>query len=491
MQGNVLPGPLPAAPKRRRKGVVVGLALAGVGVAAVASAAVVVGARLGGGGDQPEMHLPDNTVMFAKVDLDPAANQKLDAIRFLQRFPDAGDVRDDTDLRRWAYEQLSKDSDNAMPWSQVEPWLGQRMGVGVLPAAHEAEPETVVAVQVTDEAAAKDALAKGFDGSSGAVVSGGWAIIAPTQALAEDAAAAAESSSLADDPVFADDADALGEDGIAAMWLDGAGLLPLLQESGVADQFGGATKPLLGTNMQGRLMGALRFDGATLELAGMVNGAEGGQATSSDASGVADLPASTTLGVGASVDTSNFDDVWAKALEQAEGTGLDPEALLAQVEEALGVSLPEDLVTLIGKGLTVGVEDFSGGSPSLGIRGRSLPGRDAGQIVDRLVTVATQSGLGLEQRETGDGWVLATTPGYADALAGDGDLGDREKVKKVLPGVDSAPVAFYADLEALATLAEENGTSAEDAQTMRELRAVGMSMTSDGESASFTVRLGG
>ena len=57
-------------------------------VAGVAAAGAVVGTALSGGGDQPEQHLPGSAVLFAKVDLDPAASQKIDALRFLRTLPD-------------------------------------------------------------------------------------------------------------------------------------------------------------------------------------------------------------------------------------------------------------------------------------------------------------------------------------------------------------------------------------------------------------------
>src|SRR5207245_7130939 len=81
--GNVLP----SSPRRGRRGlvaalvVVVLLAVAGVGYAGYATILKPHGAS-------PEEATPANAVAFGKVDLDPAAQQKLAVYRLAKRFPD-------------------------------------------------------------------------------------------------------------------------------------------------------------------------------------------------------------------------------------------------------------------------------------------------------------------------------------------------------------------------------------------------------------------
>ena len=62
----------------------------GVGLAVVASAGAgfAAGTVVGGGGTQPEDVLPDTVVAYVDVDLDPAAQQKVNLVRLLGRFPD-------------------------------------------------------------------------------------------------------------------------------------------------------------------------------------------------------------------------------------------------------------------------------------------------------------------------------------------------------------------------------------------------------------------
>ena len=87
-----------------------------VGGAAVAVAALVGGiaygaASLSGGGTQPEGALPAGAIAFAKVDLDPAAGQKVDAIRFMRKFPSLrGHVAQDADLRKVLFDAVADDA---------------------------------------------------------------------------------------------------------------------------------------------------------------------------------------------------------------------------------------------------------------------------------------------------------------------------------------------------------------------------------------------
>ena len=110
--------------------IVAGTAAAGVGWTAFS--------RLNGAGPQPESVLPADTVAFMKVDLNPSAAQKVAAVRFALRFPEAkGQVTETSDLRKVAFDQMKQDSElkDVDYAADVEPWLGERFGVGLLPGA--------------------------------------------------------------------------------------------------------------------------------------------------------------------------------------------------------------------------------------------------------------------------------------------------------------------------------------------------------------------
>nr|WP_257908767.1 hypothetical protein [Janibacter limosus] len=71
--------------------------------------------KVNGGGPQPESALPGTAVAFAKVDLDPSADQKLDAFRFARKFPGAKDslngVDENGDLRKELFDALQDDGE--------------------------------------------------------------------------------------------------------------------------------------------------------------------------------------------------------------------------------------------------------------------------------------------------------------------------------------------------------------------------------------------
>ena len=120
----------PPRPGRGRTVALVGGILA---IVAVGAGGAFAFQQVSGGGAQPESVLPANTLAFAKVDLDPSAGQKLDAIRFIRKFPDAkGEVKEDSDLREVVFKSLQDDGQlKGVDYAKdIEPWLGQRIGFG-------------------------------------------------------------------------------------------------------------------------------------------------------------------------------------------------------------------------------------------------------------------------------------------------------------------------------------------------------------------------
>ena len=74
-------------------------------VAALIGGVTVAVRGLSGGGSQPEDALPAGAIAFAKIDLDPPAGQKINAIRFLRKFPALKDkVGLNADLRESLFD---------------------------------------------------------------------------------------------------------------------------------------------------------------------------------------------------------------------------------------------------------------------------------------------------------------------------------------------------------------------------------------------------
>ena len=240
--GSVLPA-YPAPAPRRRRGLVAMVA-AGVAVAVAAGGGLAWAAFNGDTGNQPERHLPRTTAALVKVDLDPSGPQKIEAARFLSKFPDSG-TSQDSDLRKVVYDRLSESGDRVPPWSEVRDWIGDRAGVAMVADAD----APVVVLQVTDEAKARASL-----GSSAVklpagsfTVADGWATISDTKAHLDAVTGGLAQGTLADDSAFRHDVDALGDAGVLSGWADFSRLSSLAQRLGGGLAAGG----LLGGGLPG------------------------------------------------------------------------------------------------------------------------------------------------------------------------------------------------------------------------------------------------
>src|SRR4051794_27668385 len=82
------PDPRGAADRPSRRGNRLVAAIgAAIAVTLIGGTASAVGLLLSGGGPQPEDVFPGNAFAFAKIDLDPAAGQKIALARLLHKFP--------------------------------------------------------------------------------------------------------------------------------------------------------------------------------------------------------------------------------------------------------------------------------------------------------------------------------------------------------------------------------------------------------------------
>ncbi len=102
---------------------------AGVAVVASAGAGFAAGTVVGGGGTQPEDVLPDTVVAYVDIDLDPAAEQKVNLVRLLGRFPDVEkQYGPEPDIRTVVVDWLVEGSE--LEDADVSAWIGDRAGIG-------------------------------------------------------------------------------------------------------------------------------------------------------------------------------------------------------------------------------------------------------------------------------------------------------------------------------------------------------------------------
>ncbi len=196
-------------------------------------------------GTQPAQALPAETLGYVSVDLDPSGEQKIEAMRTLQKFPAFEDeigLDTDDDLRQKLFEEIQEsDACEGLDYADdIEPWLGDRMAVAAVDLGEDV-PTPVLVVQVKDADQAEDGLAKlrdcagpteaegledgtESDGDEdteelgGWSVEGDWAVIAETTDIAEDVAGKAREASLADDEDFQRWTGEAGEAGILSAY---------------------------------------------------------------------------------------------------------------------------------------------------------------------------------------------------------------------------------------------------------------------------------
>jgi hypothetical protein len=539
-EGQTFPGvpqqPVPA-PSTGRRGLVVGaVALVTVGLAGTAVAA---GALLSGGGTQPEDVLPSGALAFAKLDLDPAAGQKVALYRLAQEFPDVEVTGEDSikdDLLASFFEG-SEDIDYA---TQVEPWIGERVGVGAFPDGDDEgdEPDALAAFAYTDREAAEAALPDLVAGDGGFFAfseAGDFVLIGDSQQAVD--AAASGGSSLADDEGYGTAVGALEGDQIATAWADLEAVwaaLPEEDKAAATESYGDALTPT------GQVVLGVHADASFLEVTGQALGVSTGvdvaQLGASEGSGMLRqfpddlLVGLSATGVGEAL-TSSFEDLRAAIGDET----------LDDLAAQLGLTLPDDLRVLLGDELALGVLD--GEEPSFVARTRTsdpaaalavaeklsglagLPGSEplpeeelapdeegpSAQECDELAAEGFAEDLGispedlavicpgsggapapaeegrvapLAAQEYEEGIAMGSSEQALARITTPGTLGSSEAFQQAVPDAASASVVLYADLAGLMGLLPFG----DDGPDLGALRAVGMT-AQGGEDGTFRLRV--
>ncbi|CAB4687508.1 MAG: DUF3352 domain-containing protein [Actinobacteria bacterium] len=484
-------GPLTPGPPRpgRRRLVVIGI---GGGLAlGVAAAAAWAATWYFADGPQAAEALPADTIAYAGLTLDPSGEQKLDALRTLDKFPTVSDAFDldgdlrDIDIKERIFEFVLTDAacEGLDYADDIEPWLGDRVALALV-ADVDDQPQPVAAIEVTDEAAAEDGLsafrecAGGEDDFGGWVIDDGWAVLADSEDFATEVARATRDGSLADDEDFRSWTERAGDPGIVTLYAApaaGAYLGRALEDIGqqgfgmpmgqvsAYDDAPSSVDWAIGSafaDFQG-MAAVVRFDDGALEveIAGGPNGA--GRVTGESAAGsalVESLPSDTAAAFG-----TGWEPGWFDAVTGAIGGDefFDPMAMLEEFAATYGLDLPDDAETLLGEATAVAVgpdfdpdrflsEGDTAGLP-LGIK---VEGDTAGieEVLGKLrAGLLPEEQALLESDSEGDVVAVGPDADYRAALLEDGDLGGSETYRDVVREDDASSVLFV-DLNAFEAL---------------------------------------
>lgn len=518
------PGPPPGRPPARRRrrwiagGVagVLGLSLIGGGVWAWQAYFAT--------GPQAAEALPADTLFYVGLDLDPSGQQKLAALDFLEKFPafdeEVGIDRDD-DVRREIFDGIVGGSpcDDLDFEDDVAPWLGDRFGVAVVPSDGDRPQvpqlggDLVVVVQVDDADgadAAMDDLAdcSGAGDELGWAVDGGWMVVTDSDALAEDVLADAAEDSLASDDTYQRWVGEAGDAGILSAYAapeSATRVVEGLVDDGAIDAAYEDEALESAADFQGAAL-ALRFADGGLELETATQAATDGDApqlTDGTAGEMAaGLPEDT-----AAVAAVGLADGWYDALlEQVEASGVgrgEIDDAVADLEDETGWTLPEDVETLLGRGVALSVgggvdldalDDGDIEGAEVGATVRSADTDAIADLVDQLLdTTDAPRDLDLNVTEGEDGTTVASpASGYADDLAASDGLGDADLFRDVVPETDDVHALLFVDFTAdggwLADLLREDGDD-ELADNVEPLAALGLSVRVDGDVAHTLLRV--
>lgn len=216
-------------------------------VAAGALAAAVLGACGGDGGvavSGVAGVMPADAAVYAEVTIKPEGAQKENAealIAQLGEVPLLGQALDPRQLAEQAIAQLAEQNDADISYAEdFEPWLGERAAIAYLPQTDYEDPDFVLAIETSDEAIARDSLARisaadaalqtdaEYDGVAYQVGSSGdyavgvfdGVLVLATASQFERAVDSSRGDSLADSGEFQESMAQLDDERLAALYVD-------------------------------------------------------------------------------------------------------------------------------------------------------------------------------------------------------------------------------------------------------------------------------
>ncbi|MGX7677759.1 DUF3352 domain-containing protein [Jatrophihabitans sp. DSM 45814] len=358
--------PRSARSRRRRRKIIAAAGAAALVIAGGTGAYVY--SALASGGIQPEHVVPADTVAFAKLDLDPAANQKVALYRFLKKFPsDPKGASTLGDARKSALTPVLGD-DSALDYAtEVEPWLGDRVALAAVPdPSSKSGIDEVAVVAYTDHAKMQDALRKVAKARSdfGYVSTSGYVLMSDSQPHAEAAVAhKTKYGALDTHATYTNDVRAMPGDQVAIGWVDLQATLAAVKAAP-----GNVFDPSKFPSTAGRVVAGVHATASHLEVNALLRGFTQNSSSNSDPSAprtLTRLPANTAAAVELTNVGGNLASNWsAIAAYPAAKQQVD------MVARGFGIALPGDLRAVFGTDLTASVRLQSGqhGPPQVAVQ---------------------------------------------------------------------------------------------------------------------------
>lgn len=242
----------------------------------------------------------------------------------------------------------------------------------------------------------------------------------------------------------------------------------------------------------------IRFNDGALELEvasdSSMAKAQGVEFSDQGGDAIADLPEGTVAALGMSLKGGWFDAM----MEQMSSlTGQDSAQFIADAEQELGLSLPEDAETLAGDSMAIALgEDFdpeafaNSSDPSeipVGVRIKGDSDKIE-SILDKL-REGSPDGDTIVSKSDGDTVAIGADEDFVSLLAEDGKLGDSDAFQDVVPDADGASVVFFLDFDSSDWLSSLVGDDAQVKENLDPLSALGITGSVDGDVSHMKLRL--
>lgn len=442
-----------------------------VGATVVVGAGAFAAARVLGGSDASDIAkiLPDNTVAYVSVNLDPSFDQKVKFARLLNAVAEAGGAEDslpkDDDYLAKAVDEILQTCD--LGTVDTATLVGDRAAAAVIPSGDDAA--VLVYVEAGDSDAAQSFAEENAEATceEGTELrtsfldhDGQWLVFNPVddEAVSMDAPdpSAEDFSPLADNERHEADMSDVGDQGVATFWINGTSelvkkVLDIEETTGVQ------------LSMSASIYGTLRAGDETLELFA------GAQADEDSASGDSD-----------DVAGSRMAELLAKVPTKATGVF----ALDAPVED---VSDP-DLEALLSRPFALVVRNVDQISDGDVAQNAFLVAEDQdGDLVDELNTTVSNvaalwlggvgAGTSFTGADAGDGYTYVSLGEEAvEVDLGPGTALDDERFMTVAEA-DASMNLFLSVEEALKAISETEELPPSEADALEVITSVGITST--------------
>ena len=470
----------------------------------------VVTAAVRGAGQSPsaESLAPASSFGFAQVDLSLADGQSGALSSFLNHFPDSPTKKGNGSLRDRVLGAMFRHSSSPhVDYAKdVKPWLGDRVAVaGWLDSS--GKPQVEFLLRSTNDTKARASLHR-LGPHLGVVFSKGYAIVGQSQALAQSALAAARKSSLADDAHMHDDLGKLKGPQVISGWVDAGrtgralrgfahGMNPFAMMPGGVMPGLGSMAGLSSAAFKGRAVIGLHATDTYAEVVMQTIDAGTNGASLAPTSMLTKLPNSTigaaeiaspgkivaaawtflsgVLGVRQSFSASTSGGSVAlgsggaysstvKVCPMGTTCTMTPATIpprisrprpvsqpspAQQVEQATGLKLPGDAVTLLGSAAVFAY----GGLHGQGLPNIALVTRPADLAAARTLAqhsrdvIAQHTGVAAAVGTNGSDLVVASSLGYEQTVEAGGSLGSQPRFAAAMGTLpDQVGFAAYVDL---------------------------------------------